>query len=472
MSESISESNRGTTRWVVLLLLSLIMFANYFLYDCFSTQKATFQTEIGATSTEWGLIRSCYSVPNVFLFMTLIGGVFLDRFGIRRTGFFFTLLCVLGGVATAYGATAVSRDGGPGFALMGSFLPGISPELKMMMFGRLLFGLGAETQLVMLSKTVAKWFMGKELALAFGLKLAMARAGSALAMSMSPRIAERFSFSISLWLGAVIMMSGLILFVIYALIDYRDEKQRGTGDAAALGEDEEFHLNDIFALLKNRSFRLIVLLCAAFYAVIFPFQDYLADLLKHAYGYSDVAAGDLTSLIPWGAVVFTVVFGAFVDKKGKRATLMIGGSLLLVASSLGFALTVPMPWLLVPLFGVSFALVPAAMWPAVALIAGVRRLGTAYGLMYWLQNLCWWSMTLLAGWVLDATNPAVTAETLKAGTGVYDYTATMLLFTAIGVVALAVAIGLKMVDRGPDNHGLELPSAEAAELNDAKRSGA
>jgi len=469
MSEGTSNTNRGATRWLVLLLLSLIMFSNYYLYDCFSTLKGTLQTELGASSTDWGLIRSCYSVPNIFLFMTLIGGIFLDKFGIRRTGFFFTLLCVLGGVVTAYGVSGVFRGGGPGFAVMNSFLPGISPELKMMMLGRVLFGLGAETQLVMLSKTVAKWFMGKELALAFGLKLGMARMGSALGMSMSPRVAEKFGFSTSLWLGAVIMMSGLILFLIYALMDYRDEKERGAGDAAKLAADEEFQAKDVVWLLKNKSFRRIVILCAAFYAVIFPFQDYLADLLKHAYGYTDVAAGDLTSLIPWGAVVFTVIFGAFVDKKGKRATLMVGGALLLAASSLGFALTVPMPWLLVPLFGVAFSLVPAAMWPAVALIAGVKRLGTAYGLMYWLQNLCWWGMTLVAGWVLDTTNPAVTAETLKAGTGVYDYTATMLAFSALGVVAVAFAVGLKMADRGPDTHGLELPSAEAAALNEAKR---
>ena len=228
-------------------------------------------------------------------------------------------------------------------------------------------------------------------------------------------------------------------------------------------------IRDRFTLLQNRSFLLIVMLCASFYAVIFPFQDYLADLLKHAYGYSEVAAGDLTSLIPWGAVVFTVVFGALIDKKGRRATLMIGGAGLLVVSCIGFAVTFPLPWALVPLFGVAFSLVPAAMWPAVAMIVGVKRLGTAYGLMYWLQNLCWWGMTLLAGWVLDRSNPAVTAETLKAGTGLYDYTVTMLVFTALGVVAVVFAFGLKFVDRGPDSHGLELPSAEAAALNEVQR---
>jgi MFS family permease len=456
----------------VLILMSLIMFANYYLYDCFSTLKATLQTEFGASSTQWGLIRNFYNIPNTFLFMTVLGGIFLDRFGIRRTGLVFTMLCVLGGVVTAYGVTESFRAGGPGYPLMSSFLPAYSPELKMMMLGRLLFGLGAETQLVMLSKTLAKWFMGKELALAFGLKLGLARIGSALGMSMSPRVAERFGFSTSLWLGAVVMMSGLALFIIYMAVDARDERKRGLEGASAPAAEKEFHLWDVVSLFANRSYLFIVLLCATFYAVVWPFQDYLADMLKHARGYSQVTAGDFTSLIPWGAVVFTIVFGIFVDRKGKRATLMVGGSLLLVASHLGFALTNISPWLLVPLFGIAFSLVPAAMWPAVPFIVEERRLGTAYGLMNWAQNFCWWAMALIAGWVLDATNPEVTAETLQAGTGVYDYTATMLVFSALGVVALVFAIGLKLADRGPDTHGLELPSAEAAALNEARRASA
>jgi MFS family permease len=401
--------------------------------------------------------------------MALLGGIFLDRFGIRKTGFVFTLLCGLGGIMTAYGVSDVFRAGGPGYDLMGSFLPAYSPELKMMMLGRLLFGLGAETQIVMLNKVLAKWFMGKELALAFGINLGVARVGSALGMSLSPRVAERLSFHSALWLGAVVMLSGLILFLIYMSMDRRDEKRRGGGADAALAPDEEFHLRDIFKLMANRSYLFIILLCATFYAVVFPFQDYLADMLKHKYGYAEVTAGDFTSLIPWGAAIFTILFGALVDRKGWRATLMIAGAALLLASHLSFALTTITPWLLVPLFGIAFSLVPAAMWPAVALIVEERRLGTAYGLMTWMQNLWWWGMALLAGWVLDVTNPEVTAETLKAGTGVYDYTATMLTFSALGVVALLVAVGLKMTDRGPDSHGLELPSGEAAALNEARR---
>jgi MFS family permease len=469
LSASNVEENRGAIRWIVLLLMSLVIFANYYLYDCFSTLKGTLQTEIGASSTQWGLIRNFYNVPNTFLFMALLGGIFLDRFGIRKTGLVFTLLCALGGVVTAYGVSEAFRSGGFGYGLMSSFLPAYSPELKMMMLGRLLFGLGAETQIVMLNKVLAKWFMGKELALAFGLNLGFARVGSALGMSMSPRIAGRFSFHTSLWLGAVVMISGLILFIAYMFMDLRDEQSRGAGDAAKLAADEEFHAKDVLSLFANKSYLYIMLLCATFYAVVFPFQDYLADMLKHKYGYPEIAAGDFTSLIPWGAAVFTIIFGAFVDKKGLRATLMIGGSILLVVSHLGFALTYATPWLLVPMFGIAFSLVPSAMWPAVALIVEERRLGTAYGLMTWMQNLWWWAMALIAGWILDKSNPEVTVEALQAGTGVYDYTATMLTFAGLGIVAVVFAFRLKLADRGPDSHGLELPSAEAAALNEALR---
>jgi MFS family permease len=459
-------------RWGVLALMSLVIFANYYLYDCFSTLKAMVQTDLGATSTQWGLIRNFYNVPNTFLFMALLGGIFLDRFGIRRTGFIFTLLCALGGVVTAYGVSDAFRSGGFGYSFMGSFLPDYSPELKMMMFGRLLFGLGAETQIVMLNKVLAKWFMGKELAFAFGLNLGVARLGSALGMSLSPRIATSIGFNSALWVGAVVMISGLILFLVYMIMDRRDEKQRGADDAAKLAADEEFRVTDVLKLLKNKSYIFIVLLCASFYAVVFPFQDYLADLLKHKFGFAEVKAGDFTSLIPYAAAICTILFGAFVDKKGKRATLMLGGAALLVATHLCFGLTYITPWLLVPLFGIAFSLVPAAMWPAVALIVPEKRLGTAYGFMTWMQNLWWWAMALIAGWVLDKTNPGVTPETLQDGTGVYDYTGTMMAFVALGVVALAVAIGLKVVESGKDNHGLELPSAEAAALNEAKQAAA
>jgi MFS family permease len=344
----------------------------------------------------------------------------------------------------------------------------------MMMLGRLVFGLGAETQIVMLNKVLAKWFMGRELALAFGLKLGVARVGSALGMSVSPRVAAGHGFNSALWLGAVVMMAGLVLFIVYILMDLKTERlfTTQTGGEAKPSAEKVFSLASIFALLRNRSYLLIVLVCASFYAVVFPFQDYLADMLKHGYGFSDVKAGDFTSLIPWGAAVFTILFGALIDKKGMRATLMIGGALLLVVSTSGFAMQALTPWFLVPLFGIAYSLVPSAMWPAVALIVDEKRLGTAFGFMYWMQNLLWWGMTLLAGWVLDTTNPDVTAETLAAGTGVYDYTITMLVFTALGVVAVFTAIGLKLVDRGPDSHGLELPSAEAAALNEARKAAA
>ncbi len=464
------ERSRGAVRWVVLALMSLVIFANYYHYDCFTTLKQTWQTELHATSSQWGDVRNGYNFPNVVLFMVLLGGIFVDRFGIRRTGFVATLFCALGGVVTAYGASDSFLNGGFGFDLLDSFLPDWSPGVKMMMLGRILFGLGAETQIVMLNKVLAKWFLGKELALAFGINLGVARVGSTLGMSQSPRVAEAFGFTAALWLGAVVMGAGLILFLIYMVMDWRDEKQRdATRGATMLAPEEQFHFSTLGALFASKPYILITLLCATFYAVVFPFQDYLADLLTHKYGFDSVKAGDFTSLIPWGAAVFTIVFGAFVDKKGKRATLMLGGASLLLVTSLCFGLTMLSPWILVPIFGISFSLVPAAMWPAVALIVDEKKLGTAYGVMAWVQNLLWWRMTPLAGWVLDRSNPDVTPETLEAGTGVYDYTATMMAFSALAAVALIVAIAQKLTDRGKATCGLELPSAEAAALNKARR---
>jgi MFS family permease len=212
-------------------------------------------------------------------------------------------------------------------------------------------------------------------------------------------------------------------------------------------------------------------LCATFYSAVFPFLDYAADLLTHKYGFDVEKAGDFTALVPYGAAVFTIIFGAFVDWKGKRATLMIGGALLLTVCHLAFALTMVTPWVIIPLFGVAFSLVPAAMWPAVPLIVEERRLGTAFGLMTWVQNLFWWGTPILVGRVLDGTNPGITPEVLKAGTGRYDYTWAMLVFVGIGAIAVALAFALKITDRGPQSHGLELPSKEAAALNAARAEG-
>jgi MFS family permease len=454
--------------------MSVIMFANYYLYDSYSTLKIAVQTDLAIDSETYGWIRSFYNMPNIFLAMALVGGIIMDRIGIRRTGFLFTALCAIGGLIQAYGVSPSFRSGGVGYGFMGSFLTDWSPEVKMMVLGRFLFGFGAETQIVMVNKVLAKWFKGKELALAFGLNLAMGRFGSALAMELSPKLAQASATDTALtnwhnalWLGGVIMLSGLVFFICYMIVDFRDEKRfaESQADAGRLAADEEFHLRDIGRLIANKSYLFITLLCATFYAAVFPFQDLLADLLTHTHGYDSVEAGKITSRVPWAAMICTVLFAAFVDRKGKRATLMLGGAILLTACFFLFGFTKVSPWLVVPLFGVAFSLVPAAMWPAVALIVRERYLGTAYGLMTWIQNLCWGGMGPLAGMVLDKTNPDITPEVIKAGTGHYDFTWTMMMFASIGIIAFFCAIGLKAADKGKHGHGLELPSKEAAELN-------
>ena len=469
MNDQPATRGRGATRWIVLGLMSLVIFSNYYLYDCFSTLKGTLQVETGADSEAWGWVRNCYSFPNVWLFMVLLGGIFVDRFGIRKTGIASTALCALGGIITAYAVSDTFRNGGPGQGLVSWLLPEFSQEVKMMMLGRLLFGLGAETQIVMLNKVLAKWFMGKELALAFGLNLGLARLGTALGMQVSPRIAEQYDFQSALWVGALVMIAGLVLFLVYTVFDHKEDKRRGVDSSAKLADDEKFRFSDILTLLVNKTFILITLLCATFYAVVFPFQDYLADLLTHKYGYETVDAGDLTSMIPYAAAICTIAFGALVDRKGLRATLMMGGSSLLLLSLLGFGLTDITPLVLIPLAGIAFSLVPAAMWPAVALIVEEKKLGTAYGLMAWVQNLLWWIMPPLAGSRLDKSNPNVTPETIKDGTGVYDYTSVIMMFATVAAIAVFIAVCLRLSERGRNRGGLELPSAEAAAFNKAKR---
>ncbi|MFH0945179.1 MAG: MFS transporter [Planctomycetota bacterium] len=478
MNDQPATQGRGAIRWIVLGLMSLVIFSNYYLYDCFSTLKGTFQTELVADSEAWGWVRNSYSFPNVWVFMVLLGGILVDRFGIRKTGIVSTAMCALGGIVTAYAVTDTFRNGGLGHGLVDNglvnwLLPEFSSGVKLMMLGRLLFGLGAETQIVMLNKVLAKWFMGKELALAFGLNLGLARLGTALGMQVSPRIAEQYDFQSALWVGALVMISGLVLFLVYSVMDYQEDKRRGAASGAAkLADEEKFRLSDIQTLLVNKTFILITLLCATFYAVVFPFQDFLADLLTHKYGYEKVDAGDLTSMIPYAAAICTIAFGALVDRKGLRATLMLGGSSILLISLLCFGLTNITPLVLIPLAGIAFSLVPAAMWPAVALIVDEKKLGTAYGLMAWVQNLLCWVMPPLAGWTLDKSNPGVKPENIEAGTGVYNYTSVILMFAALAAVAVFIAVSLRLSERGKSYSGLELPSAEAAKYNKDKREAA
>ena len=436
------------TRWIMLLLVGFVLAANYYFYDALSPLKSTLTKEFGFTNTNFGLFVSVYSIPNVFFLMAVFGGIILDKLGIRRTGFTFVAFMAFGALVTAYGASDMYTNNGLGYAFMSSFMPGYSPELKMMLLGRFLFGLGAETSIVVISKIIVKWFKGKELALAFGVKLGLARTGSFLAFNLSPVLIEsEQGWTTAIWFAAFLVLSALLVFLIYMMFDLKLDKQ--VKQEGLLATSDEFRISDITKLLTNRSFIYVTLLCLTFYSAVFPFLSFSSDFFLNKFNLSIKESGFISSMLPIGTMIFTPIFGLFVDKIGKAASLMIYGSIILVIVHLTFAFTGSSPYIMMVILGLAFSLVPASMWPSVAKMVDEKRIGSAYGLMFSVQNLGLWAFPILAGVVLDSTNPEG-AETL-------DYTYTMIMFACLGVIGLVFAILLKREDK-VSGYGLELPS--------------
>lgn len=447
-----------TLRWAMMVLVSIAMFANYYFYDALSPLKEALQIRLGWSSSNYGFFMSAYSIPNVFFAMAVIGGIILDKLGIRLTGFMFIVFMVLGSALTAYGASETFLNGGPGYDLMNSIIPNFPVSLKMMALGFLLFGLGAETSIVVISKAIVKWFKGKELALALGLNIAFGRLGMAAALWISPNL-ERNSdpWNLAIWFGTMLLLIGLIAFIVYMFYDIKLDRQ--IKYELELDETEKFKLADLGKLLTNRSFIFITLLCVTFYSAVFPFVKYAPDLLTNKFGMDAELAGRITSILPFGTILFTPLFGTYTDNKGKSASLMVYGSILLIFVHLMFALTTITPYIPMFLLGVAFSLIPAAMWPSVAKIVPERRLGSAYGLMFSIQNLGLWAFPILIGRVLDISNPDVTPEALEAGTATYDYTNPILMLTLLGLLGVLFAIMLKREDK-VSGYGLEQPNIE------------
>lgn len=408
------------------------------------------------TSSDYGFFTSAYSISNVFLLMAVIGGIILDKLGIRITGFIFTVFMVLGAGLTAYGASESFLQGGPGFKHMSSFMPSYSPSLKMMSLGFFLFGLGAETSIVVFTKAIVKWFTGKELALALGMNLAFGRLGQAAAMIFSPRLADsNGDWSLAIWFGALLLLIGLLTFCGYIVFDIRLDRQISSGTVQE--DSEKFRISDLGKIITNKSFIYITLLCVTFYSAVFPFIKYAPDLLSNKFGMDIEKAGWIVSVLPFGTIIFTPLFGTYTDRRGKSATVMIFGSLLLVLVHCMFSMTHINPFIPMFLLGVAFSLIPAAMWPSVTRIVPGNRLGSAYGLMFSVQNLGLWAFPILIGKILDISNPGVTPESMKVGIRVYDYTNPVLMLAFIGLAGVFFALLLKRED-SRSGYGLELPN--------------
>ena len=440
-------NDSAVARWGILILVGFILSVNYYFYDAFSTLKDMLTREFNLTNTDYGLFVSFYSIPNTFLLMAVIGGIILDKLGIRRTGFTFVFFMAFGAFLTAYGMSEAYRNGGIGYAFMQSFWPDYSPELKMMLLGRFFFGLGAETSIVVMSKILVKWFKGKDLALAFGLKVGFARLGTFAALQVSPVLAKGGEqLNTAIWFAAILVGIGLLAFIVYIMFDIKLDKQ--TEQTSKISDNKKFQVKDVLDILTNRAYLFIALLCVTFYSAVFPFMAYAPDFFFHKFGMSYEKSGQIASLLPLGTMIFTPIFGFFIDRKGKAATAMIFGSLTLVIIHLSFALTNIPPYAPMVLLGIAFSLVPAAMWPSMVKLVDEKEIGTAYGLMYSIQNLGLWGVPLLAGIILDKTNPG-NPDTL-------NYTPVILMFVALGFAGLLFALLLKREDKR-GGYGVELP---------------
>ncbi len=524
-SKTIKDS--AAMRWFVLILVSGLMLATYWFQDFFGSLKGMMETEMGFTSEEFGRLIGLTTIANMFG-MIIIGGIILDKWGVRTAGLLFGGLAVLGGAITAFAATGV-------------FGADKSTQLTFMIIGRILFGSGLEVVCVVATTTMVKWFKGYQLALAMAINMGFGRLGSAMGIALSPDISGTVPPAVvfaSTLLGVTFLM-----FVIYIFFDIKLDRQLaeqkkiendGTIEEKKT-EDDDFKVSDLIKLIKNPSFLYITLLCVSFYAAVFPFIQYAPDLLINklnftrtlpenanlfsingntSYGTAIIYVGlfvyallfsmvpskmksisgkvislviivgsfagliyllrdtfgvwlnngsKTASLIPLGTIIFTPIFGNYVDRKGKAASLMILGSLLLIFAHLSLSVfnNVVLAYMGLFALGIAFSLVPAAMWPSVSKIIPQKRLGTAYSTMFTIQN---WGLGLFfwgIGALLDFVNRN-DIDAIREGTKNYDYTIPILILVLCGVISIFLSFKLKQADRR-QNFGLELPSVKNEE---------
>ncbi|HUW07733.1 MAG TPA: MFS transporter [Williamwhitmania sp.] len=394
-------------RWTALIIVSLSMFGAYYFNYALSPVKPMLESILGWNSSDFGIYTSSYTWFNVFLFMLIFSGIILDKMGIRFTGIMATLMMVIGTGLNYWALIHVFPDG--------AMIFGIKTQVVISAIGFGIFGVGSEAGGITVSKAIVKWFKGKEMALAMGMQMSIARLGTAVALGIALPLATTYSYSSPVLLAFVFMLIALTAFIIYMVMDKKLDAslaQSSNGNDA----EEAFELKDILFIIKNKGFWYIAILCVLFYSAVFPFLFYATDLMINKYHVNPNLAGAIPALLPFGTIFLTPLFGTFYDKKGKGATIMIIGALILIF--VHGILTVPFLnawWLaaaMVIILGIGFSLVPAAMWPSVPKIIPERQLGTAYAVIFWIQNIGLWAIPLLLGVVLNATNPEVTPNKL------------------------------------------------------------
>lgn len=449
LQKRISESRWA--RWTTLIIVSFTMMWGYFLTDALSPLMTMLEEQMHWSSSEFGLFNSAYSWFNVYLFMLVLGGIVLDKMGIRFTGIVTCLLMLAGSLAKYYAIAFIPPYEGEVF--------GIRTQVLVACIGHAVFAVGVENCCTTVSKVIAKWFQGREMATALGVQVALARLGTAAALVVSPIVAKRISVSAPILLSSLLLTIGFLAYLVFCVLDRKFDAET----APVQTDDDSFKVKDLKQIVTNRGFWLIAFLCLMFYSAVFPFLKFATSLMENKYGVESGLAGLIPSLIPFGNLIMTPLFGGIYDRKGKGATIMIIGSVLLILVHVLFALPVLNYWwfaaFIMILLGVAFSLVPSAMWPSVPKIIPLKLLGSAYALIFYVQNIGLGLVPLLIGKVLDNCCKAGTRLVDGAQVTQYDYTLPMCIFALFGVAALLLALRLKAVDK-KEGYGLEKPNLE------------
>lgn len=455
MTEKIQQklSDSRAARWTALVIVSVTMMFGYFFTDVMSPLEPLLTAAKGAenglglgwTSDDYGFFSGAYGYFNVFLLLLFFGGIILDKFGIRFTGVMSTVL-MFGGAIIKWYAVGHNFDGMITLPLgLGTY----SEQVIFAALGFAIYGVGCEIAGITVSKVIVKWFTGHELALAMGLQVALARIGTAGALALSLPFARMCGgVSASVGLGAALLCAGMIAFIVYCAMD---KKEDAAAASVASEPEEGFKFADLKTLFCNVGFWYVAVLCLMFYAGVFPFLKFATKLMVMKYEVDPNVAGLIPAMLPFGTIFLTPLFGSIYDKYGKGATLMLIGSALLTCVHIIFALPLN-SWILaiavMIVLGIAFGLVPSAMWPSVPKIIPMKLLGTAYALIFYIQNI---GLALVPVWIGKVNQANTGAD------GIIDYTETMTIFAGFGIVAILISILLIIEDKRK-GYGLQKPN--------------
>ncbi len=553
-------NDKAWARWTALALLSLAMFCSYIFMDILSPIKDLLQTTRGWDSTAFGTMQGAETFLNVFIFFLIFAGIILDKMGVRFTAVLSGAVMLVGATVNWYALTDTFEASGlkvwfdnhlnyiPGFDELGisPFYEGMPASAKFSAIGFMIFGCGVEMAGITVSRGIVKWFKGREMALAMGSEMALARLGLATSMIFSPMFASMggdIQVSRSVAFGVLLLLIALMMFIVYFFMDRKLDSQTH----AAEEKDDPFRLRDLGKILSSAGFWLVALLCVLYYSAIFPFQKYAVNMLQcnltltppaadsfwagetvtvlqyivmilvagfafasnfskvkalrftfltvaivslvgYCYmGYMRQSAAAIFAVFPLLAVGITPILGKFVDYKGKAASMLVIGSLLLIACHLTFAYILPMfkgspiggvcvAYATILVLGASFSLVPASLWPSVPKLVDAKIIGSAYALIFWIQNIGLWLFPMLIGKVLTSSNPEISAAladgtmTEEVAAVSYNYTAPLLMLACLGVAALLIGLALKAIDR-KKHLGLEAPNVTGTAVEEAEIEG-